>query len=97
MEKTNLQIQIENAGKLIARKIEEAIENGAKIEKPFHGAAIIDGAIITTDLAGKAKICLDIDSPIIQTVFEPDEETLLQERDKLTKQLEEINSKLAKQ
>lgn len=95
MEKTNLQIQIENACKLIARKIEEAVENGATIERPFNGAAIIDGVIITLDLAGEPKICLNIGSPIIQSLFEPDEETLLKERDKLTKQLEEINSKLA--
>lgn len=95
MEKTNLQIQIENAYKLIARKIEEAIENGAKIEKPFNGAAIIDNVIVTTDLSGAPRLCLELDSPIIQSLFEPDEETLLKERDKLTKQLEEINSKLA--
>lgn len=95
MGKTNLQIQIENASKLITRKIEEAIENGAIIEKPFNGAAIIDGVIITLDMDGNPRIGLSADSPIIRALFEPDEEQLLKERDELQKKLDNINSKLA--
>lgn len=96
MEKTNLQIQIENASKLITRKIDEALENGAKIERPFNGAAIIDGVFITLDLDGNSRVWLNADSPIIRALFEPDEEQLLKERDELQKKLDAINSKLEK-
>lgn len=93
-KKQTLQKWIDNEAILIAKRLDEAIAEGASIRMPFAGALCIDDIYLNLDLSGKVCLNMKIPSERIAKIFEPDEDELLAQRDALQIKINEINTKL---
>ena len=94
-EKTTLQRIVDQKAEQIRFAIEDAIDNGAKIEKESTDFATIDGIFLQrNDNSSKFVVVLRFDSPKIAKVFEPTKDELEKIAAKKRAELEEIEKQI---
>lgn len=74
--KTTLQKIVEQKADQIRIAIEQAIDDGAKIEKSFTRCATIDDIFLQQEIGGGLAIVLRFDSDKIAKLFEPSKDDL---------------------
>ena len=94
-EKTTLQRIVDQKAEQIRFAIEDAIDNGAKIEKNFTNFAEIDGIFLQkNDKTSQVVVVLRFDSPKIAKVFEPSKDELEKIAAQKRAELKEIEKQL---
>lgn len=96
MEQTKLQKIVEQKTDQIRRAIEQAIDEGAKIENRFSNFATIDAVLLQKDnrYAEGVAIVLTFESKKIAKFFRPSKEALAELADRKRKELAEIEQQL---
>ena len=94
-EKTTLQRILEQKSEQIMVAIEDAIDNGAKIEKESTDFATIDGIFLQKNYkTSQVVVVLRFDSPKIAKVFDPSKDELEKIAAQKRAELEEIEKQL---
>jgi protoporphyrinogen oxidase len=94
MEQTTLQKIIEQKADQIRRAIEQAIDEGAELQKVTPDLCKIDGVMVWKNKSGTNSVVLTFESPKIAKAFEPSKEDLAELADKKRKELAEIEQQL---
>lgn len=96
MSKTILQECVENLSKTLARRIEERIEEGCKIETEYSSFVTIDGVCIfkpSTGAPHAGNIIIEIQSDEVRDIlFDP--KNLQARKDELLAEIQEIDEQL---
>ena len=94
MEQTRLQKIIDQKKQQIKGAIEQAIEEGAELQKVTPDLCKIDGVMVWKNNNGTNSVVLTFESPKIASVFEPSKEDLAKLAEQKRKELAEIEKQL---
>ena len=92
--KTTLQKIVEQKANQIRIAIEQAIDNGAKIEESFTRCATIDNVFLQQNVDGSFAIVLHFNSEKIAKLFEPSKDELKKLAEQKRHELEEIEKQI---
>lgn len=93
---TLLQAQVQQISKLLSDKISRELADGARVHKYTSDLIEVEGVgIWQNDESGNCYVEIKVASKEITAAFNENREELEQERERLQKQLEIINQKIA--
>ena len=92
--KTTLQKIVEQKADQIRIAIEQAIDDGAKIDESFTRCVMIDNVFLQRNADGSIAIVLHFNSEKIAKVFEPSKDALEKLASKKRAELEEIEKQI---
>ena len=94
MEETTLQKIIAQKSEQICNAIEEAIDTGAKIDKPTSGMVSIDGVNVWQDFDNTFSVFLKITSDKVAKAFAPSKDDLERLAAQKRRELKEIEKQI---